>query len=133
MRHISFCAAATALLIAPAVAGAQVRWKEIGRTSSGNHVFLDPKSVHARKELIDATVRVVFTAPVESRQGALYAARTTGTFNCTTRKLAVKENTFFGNAKETRTIQHTVNTIPGFGWVPDGSFGAVALDYLCRK
>ena len=121
------------LLIAPAVASAQARWKEIGKTVSGNRVYVDPKSVQAQKDLRDATVRVVFTTPVESPQGALYTSRTKATFNCTTRRLAVKENVFYGNAKETRVIERKVNKIPGFGWVPEGSMGAVALDYLCRK
>lgn len=125
--------AAAAIALAPTAARAQVRWKEIGTTSSGNHVYVDPKSVHAQKDLVDATVRVVFTTPVESADGPLYATRTKATFNCTTRRLAVKENTFYGNAKETRAVEHKVNRIPGFGWVPDGSLGAVALNYLCRK
>jgi hypothetical protein len=45
----------------------------------------------------------------------------------------VKENIFYGNAKETKIVERKVNKIPGFGWVPEGSLGAVALDYLCRK
>ena len=133
MRRTSLFAAAAALLALSSVAGAQSRWKEIGKTASGNRVYVDPRSVHVRKDLVDATVRVVFTTPVESGRDALYAARTQGTFNCTTRKLSVKENTFYGNAKETKVVEHKVNKIPGFGWVPEGSLGAVALDYLCRK
>jgi len=134
MRRIAISTAAAAVLIAaPTSAHAQGRWKEIGRTASGNRVFVDPKSVHANKDLRDATVRVVFTKPVESGKDLLYATRTKGTFNCSTRRLAVKENTFYGNAKETKVVEHKVNKIPGFGWVPEGSLGAVALDYLCRK
>jgi hypothetical protein len=133
MRRITFCAAIAALVLAPAAARAQVRWKEIGVTASNNRVYVDPKSVHAQKELVDATVRVVFTTPVESPQGPLYATRTRATFNCTTRKLAVKENVFYANAKETKVAERKVNKVPGFGWVPEGSLGAVALAYLCRK
>jgi hypothetical protein len=134
MRRISFgVAASSILLLVPAVALAQGRWKEIGKTASGNRVYVDPKSVHAKKDLVDATVRVVFTTPVESPRGSLYTARTKATFNCTTRRLAVKENTYYGNAKETKIVERKVNGIPGFGWVPEGSLGAVALDYLCRK
>ena len=127
--------AAAILLVIPVGAHAQaksVKWKAIGKTSSGNRVYVDPKSVHTRKELRDATVRVVFTKPVESRGGPLYTSRTRATFNCTTRRMAVKENTFYGNAKETKVVEHKVNKIPGFGWVPEGSMGAVALDYLCK-
>jgi len=133
MRRFPTGAALVVLFLAPAAASAQVKWKEIGTTASGNRVYVDPRSVHAQKELVDATVRVVFTTPVESPQGALYATRTRVTFNCTTRRMAVKENTFFGNAKETKVVEHKVNKIPGFGWVPEGSLGTVALDHLCRK
>lgn len=135
MRPITLgVAAATLLLLVPASARAQakIKWKEIGRTSSGNRVYVDPRSVHANKDLRDATLRVVFTKPVESSDGLLYASRTKGTLNCTTRRLAVKENTFYGNAKETKVIEHKVIGIPGFGWVPEGSMGDVALDYLCK-
>ena len=136
MRRVSLGAAAAAiLLVTPVAAHAQgkVKWKEIGKTASGNRVYVDPKSVHVAKDLRNATVRVVFTTPVESPDGPLYTTRTKATFNCTTRRLAVKENTFYGNAKETKVVERKVNKIPGFGWVPDGSLGAVALDYLCRK
>jgi hypothetical protein len=135
MQRITLgAAAATLLLLVPVSARAQakIKWKEIGRTSSGNHVYVDPKSVRANKDLRDATVRVVFTTPVDSPDGPLYATRTKGTFNCTTRRLAVKENTFYGNAKETKVVEHKVNKVPGFGWVPEGSLGAVAIDYLCK-
>ena len=134
MARFTFGTVVAALLLAaPAVASAQTRWKEIGKTVSGNRVYVDPRSMHAQKDLRDATVRVVFTTPVESPQGALYTSRTRATFNCTTRRLAVKENVFYGNAKESRIIERKVNKIPGFGWVPEGSMGAVALDYLCKS
>lgn len=135
MRQISpGVTLAAILVITPLSASAQARWKEIGKTASGNRVYVDPRSVHTlKKDLVDATVRVVFTTPVQSPQGPLYATRTKATFNCTTRRLAVKENTFYGNARETKVVERKVNKIPGFGWVPEGSLGAVALDYLCRK
>ena len=135
MRRITFGAATAAMLLLDppsAHAQARVKWKEIGRTASGNRVYVDPRSVHANKDLRDATVRVVFTTPVDSPDGPLYATRTKGTFNCTTRRLAVKENTFYGNAKETKVVEHKVNKVPGFGWVPEGSLGAVAIAYLCK-
>ena len=134
MQRITFgTVAATVLFLAPGVASAQSRWKEIGRTSSGNRVSVDPKSVHTRKGLIDATVRVVFTTPVATPEGAWYSARTKATFDCAARKLAAKENVYYGNAKETKVVERKVNKIPGFGPVLNGSLGAVAMDYFCRK
>ena len=121
------------LLLLPAVGSAQARWKEIGKTASGNAVYVDPRSVHTAKGRTEATVRVVFTTPVQTPEGAWYSARTKATFDCATRKLAVKENTYYGNAKETKVVERKVNKIPGYGTVPAGSLGAVALDYFCRK
>lgn len=125
--------AAALLLVLPAAASAQARWKEIGRTASGNSVYVDPRSVHTAKGRTEATVRVVFTTPVQTPEGAWYTARTKATFDCATRKLAVKENTYYGNAKETKVVERKVNKIPGYGAVPAGSLGAVALEYFCRK
>jgi len=121
------------LLLLPAAASAQARWKEIGRTNSGNSVYVDPRSVHTARGRTEATVRVVFTTPVQTPEGAWYSARTKATFDCATQKLAVKENTYYGNAKETKVVERKVNKIPGYGAVPAGSLGAVALEYFCRK
>ena len=55
------------------------------------------------------------------------------TFNCTTRKLAAKENVFYGNAKETKVVERKVNRHARLRPAPGGSMGAVALEYLCRK
>lgn len=133
MTSPSSFGAVALLLLLPAAARVQAHWKEIGKTASGNSVYVDPRSVHTAKGRTEATVRVVFTTPVQTPDGAWYAARTKATFDCTTRKLAVKENTYYGNAKETKVVEHKVNKIPGYGVVPAGSLGAVALDYFCRK
>jgi hypothetical protein len=126
-------AAVALVCTAPLTAGAQVRWKAIGKTASGNNVYVDPRSVHVVKGLTEATVRVVFTTPVQTPEGPWYAARTRGTFDCSTHKLAVKENVYYGNAKETKVVERKVNKIPGYSVVLAGSLGAVALDYFCRK
>ena len=107
--------AVTLLLLLPAMASAQTRWKEIGKTASGNSVYVDPRSVHTAKGLTEATVRVVFTTPVETPEGTWYSARTKATFDCATQKLAAKENTYYGDAKETKVVEHKVNKIPGYG------------------
>ena len=134
MSRLSFGTLAISVsLLAPSAASAQSHWKQIGSTTSGNAVYVDPRSVHTEKGLVSATVRVVFTTPVQTPEGAWYTARTRATFDCSSRKLAVKENTYYGNAKETKVVERKVNKIPGYGSVPAGSLGAVALDYLCKK
>lgn len=115
----------------PAAAHAQKKWTQIGTTSSGNPVFVDPKSVKRSGTLVDATVRVVFTTPVETPKGKWLSARTSATFDCAKKSLAAKENVYYGDAKETKVVERKVNKLPGFGPALGGSLGGVALGYFC--
>ena len=58
------------LLLPSERALAQSRWKEIGKTSSGNSVYVDPRSVKTVNGIVNARVRVKFTPPVATPQGA---------------------------------------------------------------
>ena len=115
----------------PSAAHAQKKWKQIGTTSSGNPVYVDPRSVKKSGSLVDATVRVVFTKPVVTPKGEWMSARTAATFDCAKKSLAAKENVYYGDAKETKVVERKVNKIPGFGPALGGSLGGVALDYFC--
>src|SRR5512138_936542 len=97
------------LFLVPSLAQAQKKWTPIGKTSSGNQVFVDPKSVKRTGSLVAATVRVVFTTPVQTPKGAWMSSRTTATFDCAAKKLAAKENVYYGDAKETKVVDRTVN------------------------
>ena len=123
---------ALALLLTPWIAHAQKKWTPIGATSSGNQVFVDSKSVKRTGSLVAATVRVVFTTPVQTPKGAWMSSRTMATFDCAKKSLAAKENVYYGDAKETKVVDRTVNKIPGYGPALGGSMGALALDYLCK-
>ena len=112
---------------------AQKKWTDIGTTAAGNHVFVDPKSVKRTGSLVAATVRVVFTTPVKTPTGTWMSSRTTATFDCAAKKLAAKENVYYGDAKETKVVERKVNTIPGYGPALGGSMGALALDYVCKS
>lgn len=138
MRHplpsgVLVAALIAPLLVTPARASAQAKWKEIGATSSGNAVFVDTRSVKKTGELVAANVRVVFKEPVKGAKGTFASYRTSATFNCTKKSLAAKENVYYADAKSTRVIDRTVNRMPGFGPALGGSLGAVALNYLCAK
>jgi len=128
MRHL-----ALVLLALPSIAHAQKKWTPIGATSSGNQVFLDSKSIRRTGSLVAATVRVVFTTPVKTPSGTWMSSRTTATFDCATKKLAAKENVYYGDAKETKVVDRKVNAIPGYGPALGGSMGALALTYLCAQ
>jgi hypothetical protein len=121
----------TVLLVAPA-AHAQA-WKDIGKTSSDNVVSVDPKSIKRANGQVRATVRVVFTKPVQAAAGTWASSKTSATFDCAKRSLAAKENVYYSDAKSTKVVERHVNKIPGFGPALGGSLGAVALDYLCRS
>lgn len=111
-------------------AGAQ-KWKDIGKTASGNVVSVDPKSVKRNGDLVSATVRVVFTPPVKAARGTWASSKTIATFDCARRYLAAKENVFYSDANSTKVIERSVNKQPGFGPALGGSLGGIAVDYLC--
>ena len=120
-----------ALLLAPSALHAQKKWTDIGTTAAGNHVFVDPKSVKRTGNLVAATVRVVFSTPVKTAKGTWMSSRTTATFDCVAKKVAAKENTYYGDAKETKVVEKKVNAQPGYGVALGGTMGAVAMQYLC--
>ncbi len=121
-----------ARVLVPSLAHAQKTWTSSGATSSGNQVFVDAKSVKRTGSLVAATVRVVFTTPVKTPTGTWMSSRTTATFDCAAKKLAAKENVYYGDAKETKVVDRKVNTLPGYGPALGGSMGALALDYVCK-
>lgn len=112
-------------------AGAQTRWKEIGKTSSGNSVYVDPRSVKRSGGIVTATVRVRFTTPVETAKGKMTASRTIAMFDCARRKLAAKENVYYLDERTNRVAERTVNRQPGYGTALKGTLGDVALTYFC--
>jgi len=121
------------LLAVPSIAHAQKKWTPIGATSSGNQVFVDSRSIKRTGSLVAATVRVVFTTPVQTPKGAWMSSRTSATFDCAKKSLAAKENVYYGDAKETKVVDRKVNAIPGYGPALGGSMGALALNYLCTS
>ena len=128
--------AALAFLAAAAIphdAVAQARWKDIGRTPSGNMVSVDPRSVRRTGTLVAGTVRVSFSTPVRMPQGMLTSSQTKATFDCTKRSVAVKENVLFGDARGTKVLERHVNKLPGYGPALTGSPVEIALTHLCSK
>jgi hypothetical protein len=120
------------LLLVPAALPAQ-KWTPIGKTSSGNDVFVDARTVKRTGNLVAANVRVVFGTPVQTPRGVWASSRTTATFDCARKSLAAKENVFYSDARGTRVTDRTVNKLPGYGPALKGSLGDVALTYLCRR
>ncbi len=124
--------AAGALIVVASLPASAQKWKDIGKTSSGNVVSVDPKSVKREGKLVHATVRVVFTPPVKAARGTWASSKTTATFDCARRYLAAKENVYYSDAKSTKVVERSVNRMPGFGPALGGSLGGIAVDYLCK-
>lgn len=118
------------LVLVPAVAEAQ-RWKEIGKTSTGNPVFVDPASISKKDSIITATLRVVYLKPTETPKGPITGSRATAMFNCARKTVAVKETIIWHDEKKGTIYEKRNPKIPGFGPVFTSNFSGVALTYLC--
>jgi hypothetical protein len=131
--HLEIAAAAVCLaLVAPARAQAQGRWKEIGKTSAGNPVYVDPGSIKTVNGIVHARIRVRFITPVDAPEGKWLSSQHAAMFDCAKSTLANKESTYYSDAAGTKVIKHTVNAKPGFGPALGGSMTQVALDYICK-
>lgn len=121
-----------AIFVLSTAAQAQSRWKAIGTTASGNSVFVDTRSVKRANGIVTAVVRVRFTQPVQTANGAITSSRTVAMFDCAKKTIAAKENTYFIDERANRIADHTVNKQPGFGPALKGTLGDVALTYFCH-
>ncbi|HEY4217247.1 MAG TPA: surface-adhesin E family protein [Gemmatimonadaceae bacterium] len=114
-------------------AAAQSRWKEVGKTSVGNIVYVDPRSVKTAKGIITAKVRVKFIDPVKTDNGVWRSSQVTAMFDCAKASVAAKESAYYSDDAGTKVVEHSVNPQPGFGPAIGGSMTKVMLDYVCKK
>ena len=122
-----------ALATTPLPAQAQRHWKDIGKTSSGNSVYVDPSSVKTVKGIITARVRVKFDPPVQTPDGPWTASQHLAMFDCAKSTIAVKESVYYADEKRNKVTERKVNAQPGYGPALKGSLSQVALDFLCKK
>jgi hypothetical protein len=122
---------ACVLLLPSERALAQSRWKEIGKTSSGNSVYVDPRTVKTVNGIVNARVRVKFTPPVATPQGAWVTSKHLAMFDCAKSTVAAKETIYYGDETGTKVVERKTIAQPGFGPALGGSMAKVALDYLC--
>jgi hypothetical protein len=127
-------ACATALLSPGEQARAQGRWKDIGKTSTGNSVYVDPASIKKDNGIITARIRVKFATPVALPNGQQWAvSHHIAMFDCAKSTVAAKETIYYSDAAATKVVQRSTIAKPGFGSAIGGSMTKVALDYLCKK
>jgi hypothetical protein len=116
-----------------ASASAQTRWKEAGKTSAGNIVSVDTKSLKTKDGIITAAVQVRFVTPVKTPKGEWHLSRHIAMFNCAKKTVAAKSSTYYGDDAATKVVEKNVITLPGFGPAIGGSMTQVALDYVCAR
>jgi hypothetical protein len=135
MRYSLACLAlAIVVLHARPAAGqtAKSRWKEIGKTSVGNTVYVDPKTVKKVNGITTARLRVKFATPTDAPEGKWYESHHTAMFDCAKKAIAAKESIYYGDAAATKVVRRSVIAQPGYGPAIGGSMTQVALDYFCK-
>lgn len=133
MRSLILLVCVTAVSI-PRISAAQPRWEEVGKTRSGNPVFVDRRTVKTGSDgIVSATIRVAYTTPVKTPKGNLTASRAVAMFDCAKMTFATKENATYIDEKTNNVFQRTVNKQPGFGPAIAGNFADVALQHFCKR
>jgi hypothetical protein len=131
IRSVAVGIAVAALAIGTASAQGG-RWRQIGMTSTGNPVFLDPRSVSRDSAgIITATLRSTYTKPVSTPRGPITATRATAMFDCAAKKVAVKETIIYHDEAKGTVYERRAPRTPGFGPVFTSNFSGVALQHLC--
>jgi hypothetical protein len=121
------------LALAAAPAAAQGRWKEIGKTSVGNTVYVDPATVKTVNGITTARIRVKFSPPVATPDGNWVTSQHLAMFNCAKSTFAAKESIYYSDEAGKKIVEKKVNVIPGYGPALGGSMTKIAMDYLCKK
>jgi hypothetical protein len=126
----------TVLLLLASVtepAAAQGKWKEIGKTSVGNSVYVDPTTVKTVNGITTARLRVKFATPVATPEGNWVTSQHLAMFDCAKSKFATKESIYYSDEAGKKVVEKKVIAIPGYGPALGGSITKVALDYLCKN
>jgi hypothetical protein len=119
-----------ALALCPLVAQAQ-KLTEIGKTSAGSPVMLEPKSVTRADGIVTATLRVALQPPMKTAKGDMVSLRSVAMIDCAKQTTATKERWFYYDEKGTREARHDKPGIPGYGAAIKGSLADVAIIYFC--
>ena len=110
------------------------RWQEAGKTSTGNLVFVDTRSIRTDSAgIITATVRVTYTEPIATPQGPITGTRAIAMFDCAKKLVAVKESIIWHDEAKGTIYRKSVPKQPGFGPALKSTFAAVALEHLCGE
>lgn len=124
---------AATFLLAPILLP-QGRWQEIGKTSTGNAVFLDTRSVRKGSGgVITASIRATYAPPYETPKGQVTSSRVVAMFDCATMRVATKQSMLYHDEARGVVYSRRIIAKPGFGPALSSTFGDVALRHLCKK
>lgn len=123
--------AVTTFISVPIPAQGAPRWQEIGKTITGNAVFVDPRTIVREGDRVSATVRSTYGTPSMTPKGLITASRVRVTFDCVRKAVLVRETTIYLDEKKGTIYERRVPQNPGFGPVFRSNFSGVALDHLC--
>jgi hypothetical protein len=132
LRDMRFSMLTTFAIVALFPAAARAQWKEIGKTSAGNPISIDTKSIKTKDGVTSARVQVKFATPVQTPQGVWRLSRHDAMFNCAKKTVAAKSSTYYSDLAATKVVKRDVIKIPGYGPAIGGSMTQVALDYVCK-
>ncbi len=132
-RRIVACVTVMAFTLSRSSSAEAQSLKEIGKTTTGDPVFVETKSVKKADGIITASVRAKFAKPTKAAFGDLYASRTIIMFDCAKQVVAVKENWYYLDAAGKKIGNHKVVGKPGYGTVFKGSVPDVAMKHLCAQ
>jgi hypothetical protein len=90
------------VLSSATTAAAQGGWKEIGKTSAGNSVYVDPRSLRKSNGIVSARIRVKFAEPVSTPRGSWKTSQHLALFNCAKSTVAAKQSTYFSDEAGTQ-------------------------------
>jgi hypothetical protein len=122
-------AALIATLALAAVADA-AEWRSIGRTFGGNEVFVDAPATRVVGDLRTTWVRVVYARPIYVDDLAARSTEALAHFDCRAGASAGIAVIFYDDGG--RVLKYSVESTVTFHADPDGSFGAIAGQALCR-
>jgi|JI9StandDraft_2_1071091.scaffolds.fasta_scaffold61076_2 hypothetical protein len=108
------------------------RWREIGTTSDGNKVYVNPATIVRTDSVVSATVRVVYATPKATPKGPITGSRAVAMFRCRERQVAVKETIIWHDEAKGTVFEKRTPRVPGYGPVFNSNFSGVALRYLCE-
>jgi len=123
-----------ALLLMAVAVLPQGRWQEIGKTSTGNSVYLDGKSVRKAPDgIITASLRVTYAPPIDTPNGPVTSSRATALFDCAKGLVATKQSVMYLDEKHGKEFRRRNIAQPGFAPPFASTFADVALKHLCAK